>query len=103
MTETPEPEGDLPPGLRFLRILVTILTATMIAGVVTIVILIVIRVPARAPALPDEISLPDDVTAQSVTFGTGWYGVVTDDGRFLLFNKDGKLRQDVTLDLPKAN
>ena len=58
MNDAPEP--DLPANLRFLRVLVTVLTATMILGLITIVALLVIRFsqPPRL-SLPDEIALPD--------------------------------------------
>ena len=76
--EPPEPRG-----LRALRRLVTVLTATLILGVITVVGLLVIRLwalsPAPAPALPPEIALPAGETARAVTFGTGWVAVVTVD------------------------
>jgi hypothetical protein len=76
--EPPEPRG-----LRALRRLVTLLTATLILGVITIVVLLVIRLwalaPTPAPALPAEIALPAGETARAVTLGTGWVAVVTVD------------------------
>jgi hypothetical protein len=53
MQDTPEtdpPEAALPPHLRLLRNLVTVLTGTMILGVIAIVALLVIRL--NAPAAP---------------------------------------------------
>lgn len=84
--------------LRFLRRLVTVLTATMILGVLTIIVLLVIRLTATPPvvAVPDTLELPAGVVALAVTFGEGWTAVVTTDDRFLVFdNKTGALRQDV--------
>ncbi len=75
--ETPEP-----PRLRALRILVTVLTATMILGFLTIIAMLVItltRGPA-ATALPGTISIPAGETAQAFTQGSGWIAVVTRDG-----------------------
>ena len=95
--ETP-PE---PANLRFLRRLVTVLTAIMIGGVVTVVGLLVIRLnadPAPLP-LPETITLPDGTTATSFTVGSDWYGVVTEDDRILIFDQvTGTLRQTVILD-----
>ena len=46
---------ELPPGLRFLRQLVTVLTVVMIVGVVLIAALLVIRLNQPALALPDQV------------------------------------------------
>jgi hypothetical protein len=58
----------------------------MIVGVATIATVLVLRLsaPQRA-ALPAEVSLPEGVTARSVTFGAGWYAVVTDAEEILIF------------------
>ncbi len=75
--------------LRFLRTLVTVLTATMILGVLTVVALLVIRLQAPSPTLPvlpAEVSLPAGVEAEAVTFGDGWLAVVTNDDRILIFD-----------------
>lgn len=93
----PEP---LPPQLRFLKTLVTVLAATMIAGVITIVALLVIRLnaPAPLPLLPAAIHLPDGEKAEAVTFGPGWIAVVSDAGRIHIFDQPGgRLRQSLTV------
>ena len=89
--------------LVFLRRLVTALTATMIVGVLTVVVLLVIRLQTPAPpSLPDEVSLPDGVTARAVTFGQGWVGVVTDDDRFLVLDAEtGEMLDAVEITLPQ--
>jgi hypothetical protein len=90
------PDG-LPPGLRFLKGLVIVLTVTMIVGVITIVALLVTRLNAPPP-LPDRISLPDGAVAAAVTVGQDWYGVVTTDDRILIFDRlTGALRQTVII------
>ncbi|RED14257.1 DUF6476 family protein [Pontivivens insulae] len=78
----PSPPQDLPepPKLAFLRRLVTTLTIVMILAVITVVGLLVIRLSATAPArptLPDEIEVPAGEVISAVTFGQGWYAVVT--------------------------
>ncbi|MEL6619767.1 MAG: DUF6476 family protein [Pseudomonadota bacterium] len=90
-----------PANLRFLRRLVTVLTAIMIAGVVTVVALLVIRLNAEPAALPlpDRITLPDGTTATSFTVGSDWYGIVTTDDRILIYDQvTGTLRQTVQID-----
>ena len=66
MTETGMDDAPIPDNearnLKFLRRLVTTLTATMILGVLAIVALLVIRLQTPAgPALPPTITLPDGI------------------------------------------
>ncbi len=96
-----EDYGPEPANLRFLRRLVTLLTAVMIAGLVTVIALLVIRLQAPAPvlpALPETIVLPEGVTADAVTFGEGWIAVVAGD-RILIFDAEtGALRKEVAVE-----
>nr|WP_223423763.1 DUF6476 family protein [Tateyamaria pelophila] len=89
-----------PANLKFLRRLVTLLTATMILGVLTVIVLLVIRLNAPAPTLtlPDQVTLPDGATASAFTIGTDWFAVVTEDDQILIYDQvTGTLRQTVTL------
>jgi len=97
--EIPEPTN-----LRFLRRLVTVLTATMILGLLTIVVLFVIKFMGpvtKALNLPAEISLPAGQTATAITQGLSWIGVVTTDAsgveRIHILNRDGTPRQIVNI------
>jgi hypothetical protein len=106
MGDSPTPEE--PANLRFLRRLVTVLTAVMIGGLVVLIALIATRLPSPqdasvAPeALAERLELPAGSTARAVTFADGWIGVVTDAGEFLLFDAgSGALRQRIALDLPR--
>jgi len=98
MDDAPQVEA-LPPSLRFLKWLVIVLTLTMIGGVITVVAVIVTRMPqmAAGPELPQNLSLPQGVTAAAVTAGRGWFAVVTTDDRILIFGPDGALRQEVAI------
>lgn len=90
-----------PANLRFLRRLVTVLTAIMICGVVTVVGLLVIRLNADpAPlALPDRVTLPDGTTATAFTVGSDWFAVVTTGDEILIFDQvTGTLRQTVAIE-----
>ncbi len=85
--------------MKFLRVLVTVLTVVMIGGVLVIIALLVIRLSEKPPALPDVIELPDGAKAQAFTQGTGWFAVVTGDDRILIFNRQtGQLMQEVRVD-----
>ena len=90
-----------PANLRFLRRLVTVLTAVMILGVLTIVALLVIRLNSgTAPiALPGAIALPDGARAVGVTHTPSHILVVTEGGDVLVFDPTGTtLRQTIQLD-----
>ncbi len=91
----------MPPGLGFLKALVTILTVVLIGGLITVIWLLVTRVPQMAsqePMLPPAINLPDGVAPQAVTLGRGWVAVVTGDDRILIYGTDGTLRQEVAVE-----
>ncbi|GAB1480711.1 DUF6476 family protein [Paracoccaceae bacterium] len=104
MSDTPDADR-LPPSLRFLKALVIILMITMIAGLIAVVTLLVTRLPDpnAAPRLPEGLALPEGAVPAAVTLGTGWIAVVTEDDRILIFlTADGRLLQEVKVDLPKA-
>lgn len=90
-----------PANLRLLRVLVTVLTTVMIGGLLVIVALFVIRFSASAPIVPQSITLPDGVTAESFTMTPGWYAVVVDGGtRILIFDRNsGELTQTVDVNV----
>ncbi len=94
--DSPLPETG---NLRLLRMLVTGLTGTMVAGFLVLIVMFVIRFPGASTPLPDQITLPDGVTAQAFTVTPAWYAVVTQDDRILIYNRsDGTLRQQITID-----
>lgn len=104
MAETPE-QTELPPGLRWLKWLVTTLMVTLILGVITIVGLLVTRLPGAspaAPALPASLALPAGTAAQAITQGRGWIGVVTTDNRLFVFTPEGQLLQEIAITLPEG-
>lgn len=98
---SPDGGPQLPPDLRFLKVLVTALAATMILGLITIIALFVIRLPgvtAAAPTLPAQITLPEGTRAEAVTFGKGWIAVVTEGNEILILDAaTGTLRQRLTI------
>lgn len=106
MNEAPGPDTE-PPNLRFLRRLVTVLTATMIVGLCIIVALFVIRFrpgvapppgTAALPGLPASLALPDGARPLAFTQARDWYAVVTEDDRILIYDRaSGTLRQTVVI------
>ncbi|MCV2864454.1 DUF6476 family protein [Albidovulum sediminicola] len=106
MNDAPEAgPGVSPADLRFLKRLVTVLAGTMILGLITIMALLVIRLQAverPAPVLPEAVSLPEGVTPEAITFGRGWYAVVTSDDRILIFDADShKMLSETAITLPR--
>ncbi|MGX9349809.1 DUF6476 family protein [Shimia sp. W99] len=94
MDQSPEPVE--PANLKVLRLMVTGLTGVMIVGLVVVVALIVIRFRDSGPVLPEDITLPDGARAHAVTAAEGWFAVVTDDDRILIYDRiTGALRQEI--------
>lgn len=101
--EHPElkPDEDIaePANLRFLRRLVTVLTATMIGGVLLIIVLIVIRFYDRPPILPEKIVLPSGAKASAFTQGNGWFAIVTENNEILIYDRvTGRMRQTLKIE-----
>ena len=94
-------EGQAPDAktLRYLKVLVTVLTATMILGFLTIVALFVMRFSEMGKVeLPDRITLPEGATAQAFTQGNDWFAVVTDGDEILIYSRvTGNLRQRIAI------
>ncbi|WP_282096598.1 DUF6476 family protein [Epibacterium ulvae] len=94
-------QQEEPAQLKFLRRLITTLTAVMICGLVVVVALLVIRLSDDGPDLPENIALPDGIEAKAVTFGEGWIAIVTTDDRILVLNNlTGQIQQEVRLTPP---
>ena len=88
-----------PANLRFLRRLVTTLTAVMIVGLLVLIGLIVIRLQQPSVTLPDAITLPSGETATAYTFGRGWYAVVTEGNQIIIYDMDtGDIRKTIEVD-----
>ncbi|GGA23504.1 hypothetical protein GCM10011498_25490 [Amylibacter cionae] len=85
--------------MRFLRRLVTILTATMILGLLAIFAVLVMRFSTDSGlAMPDSITLPDGTNATAFTQGGDWYAIVTAQNTILIFDRTtGALRQTVQI------
>ncbi|MEP5758367.1 MAG: DUF6476 family protein [Litoreibacter sp.] len=97
-----DPEGLEPANLKFLRRLVTTLTATMIIGVIVLIGVVVIRLQAPSITFPQNIELPQGVTPTAYTQGRGWYAVVSDEDSILIFDAtSGALRQTIPIQQPK--
>ena len=86
--------------LKLLARLVTVLTATMILGLLVIVGLLVTRFRAEPemPPLPEAITLPEGARATAFTQAPGWYAVVTEDERIVIYDRaSGAVQQVVEI------
>jgi hypothetical protein len=93
------PEQAEPANLRFLRRLVTTLTAVMIVGLLVLIGLIVIRLQQPSVTFPDAITLPDGETATNYTPGPGWYAVATASDKIIIFDAaSGEIRQTIDVE-----
>ncbi|MCI2398561.1 DUF6476 family protein [Aliiroseovarius subalbicans] len=99
MDDTPIEDSGLDGTVRFLKILVTTLTATTILGLIILISVIVMRVQEMPTTpLPDQIALPEGASALSFTQAGDWYAVVTDAEEILIFDRaSGDLRQSVQI------
>ncbi|WGH77599.1 DUF6476 family protein [Jannaschia ovalis] len=94
MSDIEPPE---PPNLRFLRILVTVLTAVMIAGLIAVVATFVIRLPGAMIRAPEALELPPGTEILAVTQTPAYWIVTTRDDRVLIFDTDGGFREALVL------
>lgn len=96
---SPEPPVS-PSTLRFLKILVTSLTLTMMIGIAVLIGLIVWRTSeSHSAPLPERVVLPDGAVPTAFTRGPDWLAVVTQDGRILILDPDGKhVRQEIEIE-----
>lgn len=90
-----------PAMVKYLRLLVTALTATMIIGFIVIVALFVTRFTGGGDlGLPTSITLPEGAEATAFTRGRDWYAVVTQGDTILIYDRvTGQLRQTVQINL----
>lgn len=95
MGDTPDDEAasgfELPPQLRYLKTLVTVLTVAMILGVVTITLLLVIRITGDdRPVLlsPDVFALPPGVEVTGYSQSGGQIIIVGSDGLIRVFDAE---------------
>jgi hypothetical protein len=90
MTKTP-PELIEPKNLKFLRLLVIVLTITMICGIITLVLMIVIKMPnynnTFSIQLPEEIILPDNMKVETFSIGSNHYLIVTKNDEVLIYDR----------------
>jgi uncharacterized integral membrane protein len=100
--ETSGAEGDLPPQLRWLKRLVTILTVTMIAGVLAITALLVIRLNTDAAPVviaPGDFVLPEGVGLVGFSVVDGRTVIVGDDGVIRIYDSESRaLLQDIIIE-----
>ena len=79
-----------PANLRFLRRLVTTLTATMILGLIAIFAVLVIRLQTTSPMFPEITALPADTDVISISRTTKELVVIDQARKIYVLSLDGK-------------
>ena len=98
-TRSMDDSPALPPHLRRLQRLVTLLTLVMIAGFLVLIAALVLRLNAGGPDLPAVVDLPEGAEAAAFTQSDGWFAVVTTDDRILIYDRlTGRLRQTLSVE-----
>lgn len=70
----------------------------MIVGVLVVIALLVTRLNDTAPPLPDQIILPEGVSARAFTRGESWFAIVTSQDEILIYDRlTGALRQTIQI------
>jgi hypothetical protein len=100
MDDHPQMQPVDPAMVKYLRVLVTALSATMIIGFIIITALFVTRFTRAADVtLPVSITLPDGTAPAAFTQGGDWYAVVTSGDDILIFDRmTGQLRQTIRIE-----
>lgn len=95
MAETP-PSGVDVRVVRYLRILVTILTAVMVVGMIVLVTVFVMRFPdgtaqqrQGGPEVPQVLDLPKGVWAEAVARTEDFWVIVAETGDVYFFDRAG--------------
>ncbi len=100
MDDHPQMQPVDPALVKYLRVLVTALSATMIIGFIIITALFVTRFTGGADVtLPVSITLPDGTAPAAFTQGSDWYAIVTAQDDILIFDRiTGRLRQTIRIE-----
>ena len=100
MNDGPDMQPVDPALVKYLRLLVTILTATMVVGFIVIVVLFVTKFSdAFGPEPPDTITLPDGTDPLAFTQGPDWYAIITTDNEILIYDRaTATLRQTLQIE-----
>ena len=78
-----------PANLRFLRRLVTTLTATMILGLIAIFTVLVIQLQAPAQIFPKILDLPDKTTVLSISRTPSELIIIDEKRNIYIMSTDG--------------
>ncbi|MBF9034675.1 hypothetical protein HKCCE2091_10520 [Rhodobacterales bacterium HKCCE2091] len=101
MDDSPDDAPALPPDLRFLKGLVTVLTAVMILGVITVAALLVIRLNDDPPPMvisPGDYAVPDGVAVTGYSIADGHVILTGDDGVIRVYDAEtGTLTREIGL------
>lgn len=104
MDDNPQMQPVDPAMVRYLRVLVTVMSVTMIIGFIVIVALFVTRFTRGSDvSLPETITLPTGAEAVAFTQGRDWYAVVSESDDILIYDRaTAQLRQTIRIDIAQS-
>lgn len=90
--------------VRYLKTLVTAMTVTTILGLIVLITVVVMKFSQATPppsalplSLPEQITLPEGVSAEAVTMGQGWIAVVSGDEILIYNSANGTLQKRISI------
>ena len=91
----PQAEIIIPPSIKLLKLLVTVLACVMIIGFIIIVSLFVLNFQKSHFPIPVTLELQNGVKPIAYTQTKDWYAIVTDEHEILIYDNSGNRIQKI--------
>ncbi len=91
----PQAEVIIPPSIKLLKLLVTVLACVMIIGFIIIVSLFVLNFQKSHVSIPVTLELQNGVKPIAYTQTKDWYAIVTDEHEILIYDNSGTRIQKI--------
>tara|TARA_B100001758_G_C18348770_1_gene578552 strand:+ start:286 stop:621 length:336 start_codon:yes stop_codon:yes gene_type:complete len=91
----PQAEIIIPPSIKLLKLLVTVLACVMIIGFIIIVSLFVLNFQKSHVSIPVTLELQNGVKPIAYTKTKDWYAIVTDEHEILIYDNSGNRIQKI--------
>ena len=91
----PQAEIIIPPSIKLLKLLVTVLACVMIIGIIIIVSLFVLNFQKSHVSIPVTLELQNGVKPIAYTQTKDWHAIVTDEHEILIYDNSGNQIQKI--------
>ena len=91
----PQEKIIIPPSIKLLKLLVTVLACVMIIGFIIIVSLFVLNFQKSHVPIPVTLELQNGVKPIAYTQTKDWYAIVTDEHEILIYDNSGNRIQKI--------